>query len=258
MALSSSNEKIDNDKTKQKLDEIAYYIRNRKIDDLKKLFPESRHDVVYYMFFKYDKNHNKHNGDEEIIYEDNEYIVVRSTRAFNTYRGEYYHGIQVIGVDPENNQPWIHRLTWIQQFEDEKEMKQLTKEKIKQYMGFTKEFERNKVFLHMKLDETVRVQGDLTIRKVTEINITCNHCGKCDHCQHIDQMMNNSRQVNARMANHLIIMGRATLLNEWSTMDFYVVQPTRCFVIHDEHQNCEFGLMPGTYRFGLLRRHQNS
>lgn len=226
------------------LDEIAVYIKDRKIAQLKKMFPENRQDTVYTMFYYWNKKKWKQTGDEQIVFQDDEYIVVWSTSAYNEHRGEYFHKVNVFGID--NNIPWVHRLPWQPMFEDEKAMMKITKDDIRRLMGFDNADNGN-----LELSKVYRLQGDLTIRLDATVEFDFNRHG----------VYGKARQINFRFANHLIIIGNAVVENGFGLVSnprIIIPYLTKCFVIHDEHRNTEIWLRTGIYRFGLLRRHHNS
>lgn len=67
-------------------------------------------------------------------------------------------------------------------------------------------------------------------------------------------MILQQKQINVRIGNHLIIVERAqkTRSNEDEVV---VLEDSRCYIIHDEHENRIITLDAGMYRFGLLARH---
>lgn len=105
------------------LDEIEVYIRDRKVSELQKLFPQDRQRrTIWYMFYRYSsrgwKSKAQEEMQEEIVLKTDEYLVIRS-RSYKeeNYQKELYHAVNVIGI--ENNVPWIHTLPWRRSFEDD-------------------------------------------------------------------------------------------------------------------------------------------
>lgn len=67
-----------------------------------------------------------------------------------------------------------------------------------------------------------------------------------------DFMKLQTKQVNVRLGNHLIVVERAKITRN---NEVVVLEDSQCYIIHDEHENRIVTLDAGMYRFGLLARH---
>lgn len=146
------------------LNDIEDCILNRHIAKLKGFFNEDmQKQNVDKMFYKMDKNEMQQVSDEKIVYQDDEYICVRSTRAYA--RHGWYHMVLVFGVD---ELPWVHRLLHDMNFEDNTYV--WTREQILRKMRFDKSIKSDSESFTWKNRETVRIQGDLSIMKLQSLD----------------------------------------------------------------------------------------
>ena len=313
--------------TADELIAIRKLIEKRKVAALKNIFNDERQAMqISMLMYYYDRKGRRYATKPEILFHDNEYLVVRALRGYNT-KGSPYHAVWVIGI--EDNQPWIHRLPWRRVFE-EKDWKP-TKEEIKEIMGFDKTAERNKTTLEIKKGETIRLQGDLAIRmqntledalerevtskkslavgwslrlekieeeaaKITEEEIREaqkklgykrltkkrrkeitqmlareradkwieeNILSKIDtdkvKRETYEKWTKETKQCNLILGNHVIIIEKGVRESELSSIapDNRVIVPeeTTLHLLHNEHGGGKLRILPGIYRFELLRRH---
>jgi hypothetical protein len=151
------------------LDEIKGYIQNRKILAFQNLFDDERQkEQAYKPFYMYDKKGRKQTGDEEIVFENHEYLVIRATKGWreppkwarkNGETADWYHSVWVVGID--SGKPWIHRLEWDSNFESDDF--EWTREYILKKMHFNASADEIQQYEELQI---VRLQGDLTIEKL--------------------------------------------------------------------------------------------
>lgn len=143
------------------LSDLKTLIENRKIAALKHLFPDEQAQNIDKIFYYFDKKGRKQVTSQKIVFNDFEYVAVQSEK-YSQRSGKYYHAVWVLGV--ENGKPWIHRLEWSSVFEDENY--KWTAESIRARMGFSSATTEPYSF---ELNKTVRIQGDLTLTKISTI-----------------------------------------------------------------------------------------
>lgn len=143
------------------LSQIKALIENRKIASLKDLFPAEQASNVDKIFYYWDKRGRKQVSEQKVVFADYEYIAVKSEK-YSQQSDKYYHAVWVIGV--ENGKPWVHRLQWGEDFENDSF--EWTAQHIRKCMGFQTATTEPYTF---ELDKTVRIQGDLSLTKVSTI-----------------------------------------------------------------------------------------
>lgn len=137
------------------MQELRELIQQRKVSALISLLGDAQKANINKMFYYYDERGHKQVTNTKIMFDDYEYIVVRSEK-YSPNSQKIYHAVWVLGV--ENGKPWLHRLPWNQDFENEAFT--WTAEYVRKCMGFSVSTAEPYTF---ELNKTVRVQGDLTI-----------------------------------------------------------------------------------------------
>ena len=237
---------------------LADLIINRKITKLVNMFPKHETDKIRQVkeIFKhecqniYDGKMRKNKLGSQIVYLDDNYVVVRIVLPNYNYYSEYvsasnHHRCVALGVD--NNQVWIHELPWAYFFDYDDHV--WTLDNIKTVMRFDEELKQDIIF---NVNSTVRIQGDITITKIKTLE-DANNDLKITNPLFKDRL----KQTNLLIGNHLIIIQKAIKIP--STVNNNIIFPlvlenTQCYIFHDEHDYITLYLNPGLYSFDLLRR----
>jgi hypothetical protein len=239
---------------------LADLILNRRITKLVNMF--SKHEIDKIRQVKEIFNHEcqniytgkimKNKLDSQIVYLDDNYVVVRITLPNYNYYSEYvsastHHRCVVLGVD--NNQVWIHELPWAYFFDHDDHV--WTLDNIKTVMGFDEELKHDMVF---ECRSRVRVQGDVIIQKLEPIDIFGNISD--DYLTDKKLLEKELKQTNLIIGNHLIIIQKAVQIRSiiGDNIMPLVLENTQCYIFHDEHDYITLYLNPGLYSFDLLRR----
>ena len=238
---------------------LADLIINRKITKLVNMFPKHETDKIRQVkeIFKhecqniYDGKMRKNKLGSQIVYLDDNYVVVRITLPNYNYYSEYvsasnHHRCVALGVD-NNQQVWIHELPWAYFFDHDDHV--WTLDNIKTVMGFDEELKHDMVF---ECRSRVRVQGDVIIQKLEPIDTYINN----DDNKTEKTLKKESKQRNLIIGNHLIIIQKAVEVRSiiGDSIMPLVLENTQCYIFHDEHDYITLYLNPGLYSFDLLRR----
>lgn len=192
------------------------------------------------------------NGPVHVIYKDRDIAVLKpeyrhelrrevmneKLQGFRrvTFTGEVPEPGYVVGIDdtPEGLFGHVVDATRLEYDQD------LSREVVHDVMGFDRNLKSEQI-LDIDVGERVRLQGDLAIEKIDEI-----------------EREDGTSRMNLPIDNHLAMLTHARLppgeTKEQVPIRVDIVEPSVLNVVHDEHENLAIDVMPGQYQFYLLSR----